>query len=132
MNTADIPQLVADLSDAKVYPIGQKIYRVLDDGRIMMEKVTGYEIVIDAKYRTKVRHTGEGRYSKFVTTPDEGQYASRVKSWHLDRKSAVKAAKPLIRKDAEKTIAQLNGQRQEIDVRIADLRRELGLEGETK
>lgn len=121
MKASDIQQIVADLSAKKVHPIGQKIYRVLDNGDILMEKISGYEIQIDDKYRATVRHTAEGRYSKYAVTPEEHAshgYGSRVHSWHFDRQSANKAAAPLVKIQNQKRIQQNRN-------RIAELEQEI-------
>ena len=107
------------VGDRKIYPIGTKIYRVLDAGEIIMEKVSGYEIKITGNDVHFV-HTGEGRYNRYVNIPEEHHgsgWGSRVHSWHFDRASANKAAAPLVKVQTEKKIEQNNR-------RIAELQAE--------
>lgn len=111
------------LAEQKIYPIGTKIYRVLVNGDILMEKVTAYEIKVEAD-RVDFRHIGEsGRYG--MSTPETvsgAGYGTKIHSWHFDRKSANKAAAPLIKaeklKEIERNkdrIAEIQGQNMKLE-----------------
>lgn len=121
MNNQPLNDLMKELdvlADVKIYPIGTKIYRVLDSGSILMEKVSAYEIKVQGG-KVDFRHLGENsRYG--IALPHEnhgGGWGSKVHSWHFDRKAANKAAAPLIEAENKKQIQRNND-------RIAELQGE--------
>lgn len=115
------------LADEKIFPIGTKIYRVLETGDILMEKVSAYEIKVEANM-VSFRHLGENnRYGIALPHENHGAgWGSKVHSWHFDRKAANKAAAPLIKAQKLKQIERNKN-------RIAEIQGEnMKLEAETR
>ena len=107
------------LADVKIYPIGTKLYRVLDNGDILMEKVGGHRIEVNEDQTVEFHHMAENNYHR-ISTPETmggGGYGTRVVSWHFDRKAANKAAAPFLEAEKKKQIKRNND-------RIAELQGE--------
>lgn len=114
------------LADVKIYPLGSKLYRVLDNGDILMEKVGGYRIEIDEAGKVEFRHMNENNYSG-VSTPEThggGGYGTRIVSWHFDRRSANKAAAPFLEAEKKKQIKRNNDRIAELQA--ANMKLEFG------
>lgn len=111
------------LNDMPIYPIGTKIYRVMDTGSIYMDKVDSYEIAINVDGKVRLTHKSGTGYGSNMMLPEEhsgpGGYGrgSRIHSFHFDRKSANKAAAPLLEAENKKQIQRNND-------RIAELQGE--------
>lgn len=120
------------LNDMPIYPIGTKIYRVMESGSIYMDKVESYEITVDTDGKVRLTHkSGNGYGSNMMLPEDHSGYGgygrgSKIVSFHFDRKSANKAAAPLLKAEKLKEIERNKD-------RIAELQgANMKLEAETR
>ena len=114
------------LAAEPIYPIGTKIYRVLDNGDVLMEKVEAYRIDVQPD-GVRFTHIGGNGYG--VSIPDNNKhqgygYGSRIHSWHFDRKAANKAAAPLQAEQRVKKIEANKRRIAEIEAENAELEKQ--------
>lgn len=115
------------LNDLPIYPIGTKIYRVMESGSIYMDKVESYEITVDTDGKVKLTHkSGTGYGSNMMLPEDHSGYGgygrgSKIVSFHFDRKSANKAAAPLLEEEKKKQRAQKYARIEELKREIEEL-----------
>lgn len=105
LTIGDIKQSLDALADKTIYPLGTKIYRVLDTGLVLMDKVEAYRINIQGD---DVDLIHVGGHNGAIPTPEDvrggGYYGSCIKSWHFDRREANKAAAPFLEVENKKTV----------------------------
>lgn len=119
------------LADQPIYPLGTKIYRVMDTGSIYMAKVDRYEITVNIDGEVCLTHKDGNGYGSNIMLPEEHSgprdygRGSRIHSFHLDRKAANKAAAPLLKaeklKEIERNkdrIAEIQGQNMKLEAEI--------------
>lgn len=118
------------LNDMPIYPIGTKIYRVMENGSIYMDKVESYEITVDTDGKVRLTHkSGNGYGSNMMLPEDHSGYGgygrgSKIVSFHFDRKSANKAAAPLLEQDRKKKIEANKRRIAEIEAENAELEKQ--------
>lgn len=118
------------LNDMPIYPIGTKIYRVMETGSIYMDKVESYEITVETDGKVRLTHkSGNGYGSNMMLPEDHSGYGgygrgSKIVSFHFDRKSANKAAAPLLEQERKKKIEANNRRIREIEAENAELEKQ--------
>lgn len=118
------------LNDMPIYPIGTKIYRVMETGSIYMDKVESYEITVDTDGKVRLTHkSGNGYGSNMMLPEDHSGYGgygrgSKIVSFHFDRKSANKAAAPLLEQERKKKIEANKRRIAEIEAENVELEKQ--------
>lgn len=118
------------LNDMPIYPIGTKIYRVMETGSIYMDKVESYEITVDTDGKVRLTHkSGNGYGSNMMLPEDHSGYGgygrgSKIVSFHFDRKSANKAAAPLLEQERKKKIEANKRRISEIEAENVELEKQ--------